>query len=249
MITSTIEHNGKKFEIKEVTIEMWTSVMKLKDLLEEEEMYIRMIAQVTGLSRDEVLECDAYTIQKVGDSIMNVINQQSRQLFREIEHNGIKYKLVDVSKISFGQFVDIDTYLKKEESYRIANLHELAAYLYCEDGMEYGKTDFSLRIEAFKDLPVRYIDGALFFFVEFSKRVRRDYQTLFPEQVDVEDSENKNSFNAHWGWYHCISSLCEEKVWLIDNVTTLPLYQCLNHLSYLFDINQEKERLTKETNR
>ena len=169
MITATIEHKGKKFEIQEITIEMWASVMKLKDLLEEEEMYVRMISQVTGLSRDEVLECDAYTIQKVGDTIMNVINQESRQLFRQIEHKGVKYNLVDVTKISFGQFVDIDTYLKKDEAYRIANLNELAAYLYCEDKMDYGRTDFSLRIEEFKDLPIKYIDGALFFLLNLAK--------------------------------------------------------------------------------
>ena len=169
MITGIVEHNGKKFEIKEITIDMWSSVMKLKDLLEEEELYIRMISQVTGLSREEVLTCDAYTIQKVGDTIMNIVNQESKQLFRQIEHKEIKYNLVDVTKITFGQFVDIDTFLKKDEAYRVANLNELAAYLYCEDNMEYGKTDFSLRIEAFKDLPVKYIEGSLFFLLNLAK--------------------------------------------------------------------------------
>jgi hypothetical protein len=72
-----------------------------------------------------------------------------------------------MNKITFGQFVDIDTFLSKDESYRISNLHELAAYLYNEvvDGkvIDYGQIDFAKQSEEFKDLPIRYIESAIFF--------------------------------------------------------------------------------------
>lgn len=169
METTYIEHEGKKYEVKEPTIDVWKNVMIFKDLLDEEEMYIKMIAEVTGLSMKEVKSADALEIRIAGDKLWRHLNQESKQLFKTIEHNGITYNLVDVGKISFGQFVDIDSFMKKDEAYKIANLNELAAYLYCEEGVEYGSSNIKKRIEEFKTLPVKYIEGAVFFLLNLGK--------------------------------------------------------------------------------
>lgn len=169
MITAEIEHKGKKYKLSEPTIESWSDVMKLKDILSEEEMYVRMIQQATGLSHDEVMKTDAGTINLVGNQLFRWLNKESKELVQEFEHKGVKYKIVDVHNISFGQFVDIDTFLKKDEGYRIANLNELAAYLYIEEGIDYSDSNFKKRIEAFKDLPIKYIEGALFFLSSLEK--------------------------------------------------------------------------------
>jgi hypothetical protein len=119
MKTTYIEHKGKQYEVKEPTIETWKNVMVFKDLFDEEEMSIKMISEVTGLTMKEIKEADALDIRIAGDTLWRYMNQESRELFRTIEHKGITYKLIDVNKISFGQFVDIDTFMKKEESYKI----------------------------------------------------------------------------------------------------------------------------------
>ena len=246
METTYIEHNGKQYEVKEPTIKTWKNVMIFKDLLDEEEMSVKMISEVTGLSVKEVKEADALEIRIAGDKLWRYLNQESKQLHRTIEHNGTTYDLVDVNKISFGQFVDIDTFMKKDDSYKIANLNELAAYLYCEQGIKYGDSDIKKRIEEFKDLRVKYIESAVFFFVEFGKGIARAYPALFQEQDDVVDNENENSFGKFWGWYAAIAFLAENKVWQVDSVTNLSLMACLNHLSYLVDVNNEKEKLNKQ---
>jgi len=169
METTYIEHNGKQYEVKEPTINTWKNVMIFKDLLDEEEMSVKMIAEVTGLSVKEIKEADALEIRIAGDKLWRYLNQESKQLHRTIEHNGVSYDLVDVNKISFGQFVDIDTFMKKDESYKIANLNELAAYLYCEQGVKYGDSDIKKRIEDFKDLKVKYIEGAVFFLLSLGR--------------------------------------------------------------------------------
>jgi hypothetical protein len=64
----------------------------------------------------------------------------------------------------------------------------------------------------------------------------------------VGDDETPNSFNAFWGWYQGINVLAENKIWQIDYVTSLSLVACLNHLSYLMDLNKETERITKQQN-
>jgi len=169
METTYIEHEGKKYEVKEPTIEVWKNVMIYKDLLDEEDMYVKMIAEVTGLTMKEVKNADALEIRIAGDKLWRHLNQESKKLFKTIEHNGITYNLVDLNKVSFGQFVDIDTFMKKDESYKIANLNELAAYLYCEEGKNYGDSDIQKRIEEFKTLKVRYIESAIFFLLNLGK--------------------------------------------------------------------------------
>ena len=169
METTYIEHKGKRYEVKEPTINTWKNVMIFKDLLDEEEMNVKMISEVTGLSVKDIKESDALEIRIAGDKLWRYLNQESKQLHKLIEHDGVTYQLVDVNKISFGQFVDIDTFMKKDESYKIANLNELAAYLYCEEGVKYGDSDIKKRIENFKELKVKYIEGAVFFLLSLGK--------------------------------------------------------------------------------
>lgn len=183
METTYIEHKGIKYPVNEPTIETWKNVMVFKDIFDEEEMHIKMISEVTGLSMKEIENTNATEIRRVGDQLWRYLNQESKEVHKTIEHKGITYNLVDVTKISFGQFVDIDTFLKKDEVYKIANLNELAAYLYCEDGLEYGKSDFSKRIEEFKDLPVKYIEGSVFFLLSLARGLQELSQLYLKSKV------------------------------------------------------------------
>jgi hypothetical protein len=178
-----IEHKGTKYEIKEPTIESWTDIMKFKGILDEEELYLKMISSVTGLSSEEILNSNASTINLIGTTINNILNQTHKELKTKVELNGVTYVLVDINKISFGQFVDIDSFLKKDEDYRIKNLNELAAYLYCEEGINYKDSDFPKRIEAMKQLPMKYVEASLFFFLSLGKALSQ--LTTFYSQTKV----------------------------------------------------------------
>lgn len=160
-----ITYKDKKFEIKEPTILNYANVMKLRDLLSEQELYIKIICELTELKREEVLEAPVEEIAKVGEVINNYFMAANKEIFYEIEYKGVKYNLVDIYKIPFGQFVDIDTFLAKEESYKLNNLNELASYLYLEKGKTYSEIDFRRQKEIFAELPMKYVEGAIFFLV------------------------------------------------------------------------------------
>jgi hypothetical protein len=160
-----ITHNGKKFEIKEPTIQNYANVMKLRDLLNDQELYVKLICELTELRREEVIEASIDDINKVGEVINKFFSNSNKEIFYEIEYRGIKYNLVDVYKISFGQFVDIDTFLTKDEAYKLNNLNELASYLYLEKGKTYSEIDFRKQKEIFSELPMKYLEGAIFFLV------------------------------------------------------------------------------------
>jgi hypothetical protein len=165
----TITSKSKKFEVSEPTIREFCDVMKFKDILNEDELNVRLIEKVTGMSHEEVLEMDASTIQKIGSVLFAHYNKESKKLTQSFELNGITYKFMDVNTISFGQFVDIDTFLKKDESYRIANLNELMAYMYCEEGTKYSDSNFKKRIEVMLDAKSHIVEGALFFLLNLER--------------------------------------------------------------------------------
>lgn len=158
-----VTSKSKTFEVKEPTIREFSDVMKLKDILTEDELHIRLIEKVSGLSNKEIMELDATTIQKIGSQLFAHYNKESKQLTQTFELNGVTYKFMDVHTMTFGQFVDIDTFLKKDDGYRIANLNELMAYMYCEEGITYAESDFKKRIEAMSEAPAHIVEPSLFF--------------------------------------------------------------------------------------
>lgn len=151
------------YEITEPTVSTWMELIKFKDILEEHEMNLKLISLLTGMDEDDIRDADVKDISRVGNTLSQYINRDVKQIYQEIEFDGVKYKMFDVNKITFGQFVDIDSFLRKDDTYRNKNLNELSAYLYSESGYEYGETNIKQRIEKFKDLPLRYLETSLFF--------------------------------------------------------------------------------------
>jgi hypothetical protein len=169
MIEHVIEYNGKKYPVKEPTIRTWSEVMKMKDMLDEAELFIKVIELTTGLKRDEILEADVTQVKSVGEKVLSIINGSNKSVVRTFEHNGQEYEFLDINNLSFGQYIDIDTFLGKDENYRIQNLSELAAYLYIEKGTKYGDKNIQNRIKEFDELPIKFLEGSVFFLLSIAK--------------------------------------------------------------------------------
>lgn len=183
MTTQYVEHKRKKYFVKEPTIQMWSEIMRLKNILDEQELNILLLEKVTGMPKDIIKSAKAKDIAKIGGELSTLLNLENKQVFQEIEHNGKKYQLFNVNKLTFGQFVDIDTFLSKDEGYRISNLSELASYIYNEvqDGkvIEYGDIDFKKQTEEFKELPIKYVEGAVFFLLTLGRGLQALTQIYF----------------------------------------------------------------------
>lgn len=180
MTTQFIEYKGKKYPIKEPTIKVWSEVMKLQSILDEQDMYIKILEITTGLTKEEILEADASEINLAGQMVKQFLSQQNRKVITEFSHNGKEYQFLDINNITFGQFIDIDTFLQKPETYRVQNLNELAAYLYTEKGTTYGQTKIKQRIKEFEDLPVKYLEGSVFFLLS-SAKMSEQITTLYSQ--------------------------------------------------------------------
>lgn len=163
MLEHVIEYDGKKYPVKEPTIRTWAEVMKLKDILDEGELFVKIIELTTGLTYEDIMRADASQINKVGEQVLSIVTGSNKKVVKTFEYEGDEYEFLDIQNLSFGQYIDIDTFLSKDENYRIQNLNELAAYLYIEKGTKYGDKPVSKRADKFKDLPIKYMEGSVFF--------------------------------------------------------------------------------------
>ena len=161
-----ISYGGKDYEVIEPTIELWGKLASLQDWTDETEFAIILISHMTGLSKEDIQNSNWHDVLTVSQNISNHLLHESKQFHKEFEFEGQKYKFIDLPNLTFGEFIDIDTFLSKPEMERRREMHLLMALLYREDGVV---SDTMLRAERFKQLPVKYVNGASTFFLRLEK--------------------------------------------------------------------------------
>jgi hypothetical protein len=161
-----ISYGGKDYEVIEPTIELWGRLASLQDWTDETEFAIILISHMTGLSKEDIQKSNWHDVLTVSQNISNHLLHESKEFHKEFEFEGQKYKFIDLPNLTFGDFIDIDTFLSKPEMERRREMHLLMALLYREDGVV---SDTMLRAERFKRLPVKYVNGASTFFLRIEK--------------------------------------------------------------------------------
>jgi hypothetical protein len=54
--------------------------------------------------------------------------------------------------------------------------------------------------------------------------------------------EGKKSFSQHWGWYGTMVFLASEDITKLNEIPKMPLYYVLNYLTYIKELNKERDR-------
>jgi hypothetical protein len=179
MKTSYITYDGKDIEVKEPTITTWSKLNNLKEFTDSTEYAVDLISISTGLTPEQIKEHGWIQILEVADNITQYFLNESHQFHKEFEFKGVKYGFIDLNNLSFGEFVDIDTLLSKPPVERQSELHIHMALLYREldeSGklVKYDGSKVVERAEIFRDLPIRYVHGALSFFFRLDRVLRRN---------------------------------------------------------------------------
>lgn len=175
-----ITFDGIEYEVKEPTLESWGRLTLTKDIMDTEEFALQLISTQTGLNRAQLLKCDWYDIHSVANGIMSYFNTIEDKYYNTFTFEGVEYKFVDLEKISFGEFVDIDTYLQKSETEKVNRLAYYMALLY----RPIGETEYDIekqreREEIFKKLPVKYFFGSNKVFFCLEKMLLRNTKASF----------------------------------------------------------------------
>lgn len=171
------------------TIEHYDRLGKLEHLSETEKI-MRIVSAMTGKEEQEVRTWDLTDIQKIYKDIHERITDIKPVFLPVFEFKGIKYGLQPLSKMTAGEYIDLDNLAKKGKildvisilyrpivedrlgglewqiksnlKYIIGKAESLFKYYTLE---EYDTEKRDWRMEIFKDLPVAVALGAYNFFL------------------------------------------------------------------------------------
>lgn len=176
------ELNGKQYEIKEyLSIGDYQKIFKVKDLFEDDYLNAKVINLLTDCPIEELMSAENHKIQFLSTSIFAMVPRQPVTLIDRFELDGIHYGyLPSYKKISFAEFVDLDTLLTRKPEEVMEMLHVITAIMYRPITKEKSKHDFEIekydantvekRAELFKNkLDIKFTLGGQFFFTQFAK--------------------------------------------------------------------------------
>lgn len=178
MVEHKITYNEKEYVIPEPSIALWVKLDLYKDILSEEKFILKIIEESTGLKEEEIRKADWFDIVQVANGLTEMLLEIKDKFHPEFEFKGQKYRFIDLPNLTFGEFIDIDSFLQKNEAERKSQLNFLMALFY-RDVDENGKISVydgkktQERAELFKELPVKYVNGAMSFFLRLEQTLQK----------------------------------------------------------------------------
>ena len=195
-----IELDGQDYEVKNPTIQKWAMLNLMKDLEEEDDFRLYLVSLSTGIEEDLLKQANFLQVKEAADFLTKYFIEIGDKFYNEFEFNGKEYKFLDLNNMSFGQFVDIDTFLQKDESYKKSNMNELMAMLYMEkDETTYSVDKVNERKEEFRELEVKYLQGALRFFLVLRKRLQENTPFYLKIKWKVKKTLNRWRHSLRFG--------------------------------------------------
>ena len=164
-----IKYDGKTYIVNEPTLDVWMRLNTEIEFSTDSQLAVTLISWITGLTDEEIRDADSQTIIDASTNVLEYYTNQSKKFYETFEFNGKTFKFIDLKNLTFGEYIDIDTFLQKNESYRAGKLNELMSMLYREtdDKGKYLPYDVQRIKEVsveFNKLPLKYLNGALVFF-------------------------------------------------------------------------------------
>ena len=82
--------------------------------------------------------------------------------------------------------------------------------------------------------------------MDFSKRVREQFPSLFGGGATVGDFDHAAQFQVKWGWYTSFYGLAGGDYFKIDRATKEPLLKALTFLTFEKDKHKTNNRIAKQ---
>ena len=177
-------YKGKEYQVEEPTVEMWSKLTLLQEWTDEKEFCLKLLSFITGLTEEDIENSDYMEVVKLSTEISTFLNQDGDKFYNEFSFNNKNYRFLDLPNLTFGEFIDIDTYLTKEPHEKKKDMPLLMAMLYREvdekgNYKPYNSKELQLKAEEFKKLPVKYVRGSTNFFFHLGKTLSGNFQASF----------------------------------------------------------------------
>lgn len=184
------KYKGKEYEVENPTVEMWSKLTLLQEWTDEREFCVKLLSFTTGLTEEEIENSDYVEVVKISNEISAFLTESGDKFYREFDFNDKKYRFLDLPNLTFGEFIDIDTYLSKEPHEKKKEMPLMMAMLYREldekgEYKPYNSKELQKKAEEFKKLPVKYVRGATNFFFHLEKTLQGNFRASFWQNLKL----------------------------------------------------------------
>lgn len=152
-----------------------------------------------------------------------------------------------LDEMTFGEYVDLESFISDW-----SNMHKAMAVLYrpitFNKNGKYLIEDYDgsdKYWEVMKDAPVNVALGAMVFFLSFREKIIEIYDGLFTASANSSGFQVGQGFGKKWGWYQSIYALAGGKVSGVNEVTKIPLHQCLIWLEFEKEKSELEQKMIK----
>lgn len=248
-----IEIDGVDYEIpKEITITCYAELMRRFSLSEsEEEKMYDLLTVVLGIPYNILRELETEKLIELSTYVQNKVENNEVEYIERFEYNGVEYGGLNLNKMTFGEYVDLASYMKNESSVYM-NINKICSVLYRpiieNKGTKYKIEQYNIeqqeeQWELFKELPLKYFIGSFRNLFTYLTQIKKEYEVLFGEErTDLPENDpnnNEKEEESNLPWYKMIMALTGEDFTKIEYVTRRPIMECLNHLTFLTIKNEE----------
>jgi len=180
-----VEIDGKLYPVKQPTIKTYIELTTLPDWDNEYEYAITIISSLTELPRQMIMDASFDSIIETSNYLTKLFLIQNKKFYPHFDFMGKTYKFIDLPNLTFGEFIDLDTFLQKTEIERKKELNTLMAFLYREADTngkvsKYKSDEVEERAKLFLELDASYVFGAITFFFHLEKGLLNNILTSLP---------------------------------------------------------------------
>jgi hypothetical protein len=256
-----IEIDGIDYTLPEyITVTHYGEMMRRMSLSETAtEQAYDIIGVLLNIPYQVLREIDPEQLADLSVYLQHKVTSCDGGYVPSFTHKGVKYVGLNFNKITFGEYVDVVNMIKTDISIYM-NIHKIAALLYRPevDGniAPYDIDAHELQSELFKDLPLQYFFGIFSNLFAFLTQMKKDFVVLFGEEEDEDrpkqpkEETDEDAEQSNLPYYKMIMVLAAEDFTKIDYVTSRPLVECFNHLTYIkIKIEEQKQQLLKQQNK
>lgn len=216
----TFKVEDKEYKLPElITIGNYVEIFKVKDLFEDKYLHAKIISKLSGCPMDDLLNCDYQTVEYLGNMSLQLFPMGKPVFEDRFQLNGVWYGFIpEWKKVSFAEFVDLDTLFSKKRNEILDFVHILTAIMYrpiISDPMlpkyhveKYDVDSMEDRAYLFKnELDIRFFLGGQFFFINFGK----NYSEHIVQSLTTEGLTLIQKIKFLWRWRKMIWSLLSKK--------------------------------------
>jgi len=257
MIEFTIDK--KEYKVGDLTIGQY---YKLHNLLVMDDLASKMtvVSELSSCPQDELRKLDSYQFNMLWNEVLDNnlnIDPNTQPFFKKFQLKERTYYFIDMKKLTVGEMADMD--ILKSDPNKEKQIHRMMAVLYRPakrnwfkiEAEDYDANTMEDRAEEFMDLPLKYVYGAIRFFLQVPRSLcETTLDSLMKTAKTKEEKEIYESLNQFTsellgtGSLPSTSSL-ETILQKLEKLNEQTLSQHLTGLP-IEKIRQEKNRMLSE---